>query len=63
MKKHKYQITLSAEDDITVELELTTDEATGVYKLLRETQIEHHRPRNYEYYAPTMQVKDLGPVQ
>lgn len=53
----KYEVELSAEDDISVYLELTADEVKVLEKLVHAFEHERAvRPTHYEY-APTIQLK------
>jgi hypothetical protein len=54
----KYGVRLSAEDDVTVTLELTDEEVSGIRKLVQAVKEEHAWPRNYEYLAPTIEIEE-----
>lgn len=50
-----YEVRLSAEDDVTVTLELTADEARAIDKLIHA--VDHEKARGGYTYAPDIEMK------
>lgn len=60
IQTRRYLITLSAEDDTDVVLDLTEDEADVLRKLVAGVEAEHKVERNYDFLGPSMEMKEIA---
>lgn len=60
IKTRLYLVTLSAEEDTDVVLDLSEEEVRVLRKLVAAVEAEHKVERNHDFLGPTIELKEVG---